>query len=223
MIYIVMLVISRLYVTDLILLVPKYTLCKYDHTPRRKKLFWKAACIGVPLLVFLATLILSYIWKVFDYKELLLFIGMFLCAIVDIVLEIRFLKGGLLFLAGHLVYVASLILTGGGFNIISLSVYVVLALAGVILTFKKLGKKYRFALLAYNFVISATFALSIPLIISFKPENMILGIGACFLVISDWLLARNKVFKTGYYWSLLSLVFYFGGQILISIFPMLNR
>ena len=73
MIYIVMLIISMLYVADLILLVPKYTLCKYDHTPRRKKLYWKAACIGVPLLVFLGTLILSYIWKEFDYKELFLF------------------------------------------------------------------------------------------------------------------------------------------------------
>lgn len=223
MIYIVMLIISMLYVADLILLVPKYTLCKYDHTPRRKKLYWKAACIGVPLLVFLGTLILSYIWKEFDIKELFLFIGMLLCAVGDIVLEIRFLRGGILFLAGHLVYVASLIYIGGGFNIVSLSVYVVLAIAGVILTLKKLGKKYRAALLAYNFVISATFALSVSLIFSFKIENMILGAGACFLVISDWLLARNKVFKTGYYWSLLSLVFYFGGQILISIYPFLNK
>lgn len=223
MIYIVMLIISMLYVADLILLVPKYTLCKYDHTPRRKKLYWKAACIGVPLLVFLGTLILSYIWEEFDYKELFLFIGMLLCAVGDIVLEIRFLRGGILFLAGHLVYVASFIYIGGGFNIVALSVYVVLAIAGVILTLKKLGKKYRAALLAYNFVISATFALSISLIFTFKPENMILGIGACFLVISDWLLARNKVYKTGYYWSLLSLVFYFGGQILISIYPFLNK
>jgi len=223
MIYIVMLVISMLYVADLILLVPKYTLCKYDHTPRRKKLYWKAACIGVPILVFLVTLIFSYIWKEFDLKELFLFIGMLLCAIGDIVLEIRFIRGGVLFLAGHLVYVASLIYIGGGFNFVSLSVYVVLATAGVVLTFLKLGKKYRIPLLCYNFVISATFALSIPLILSLEPENMILGIGACFLVISDWLLARNKVYKTGYYWSLLSLVFYFGGQILISIYPMLNR
>ena len=223
MIYIVMLIISMLYVADLILLVPKYTLCKYDHTPRRKKLYWKAACIGVPLLVFLGTLIFSYIWKEFDYKELFLFIGMLLCAVGDIVLEIRFLRGGILFLAGRLVYVASLIYIGGGFNIVSLSVYVVLALAGVILTLKKLGKKYRAALLIYNFVISATFALSVSLIFSIKIENMILGAGACFLVISDWLLARNKVFKTGYYWSLLSLVFYFGGQILISIYPFLNK
>ena len=222
MIYVQMLIISMLYVVDLLLLVPKYTLCKYDHTVRRKKLFWKGACIGVPLFIFSVTLISSLIRNKFDYEELVLFIAMLLCAIGDIVLEIRFIRGGVLFLAGHITYVAAIIYIGKGINIISLFVYVVLATAGVILTLLKLGKKYRVVLLLYNFVISATFALSVPFIFSGDVPKMLLGCGACFLVISDWLLARNKVYKTGYYWSLLSLVFYFGGQIMISLFPILN-
>ena len=222
MIYVQMLIISMLYVVDLLLFVPKYTLCKYDHTVRRKKLFWKAACIGVPLLLFAFEIVCSLSKGIIDYKEIGLFLGMILCAIGDIVLEIRFIKGGVLFLAGHLVYVASLIYISKGVNIVSIFVYVSLATAGVILTIMKLGKKYRFALLLYNFVISATFALAVPLIYSTNTANLSLGVGASFLVISDWLLARNKVYKAGYYWSLLSLLFYFGGQILISLFAFLN-
>ena len=103
------LIITILYVTDLILLVPKYNKCKYDHTPRRKKLMRKGACIGVPFLLLVIGTIINSIYR-FDYRDLLIVVGMLLCAVGDIVIEIRFFKGGLCFAAGHIFYVTAFFL-----------------------------------------------------------------------------------------------------------------
>ena len=213
------LIITILYVTDLILLVPKYNKCKYDHTPRRKKLMWKGACIGVPFLLLVIGTIINSIYR-FDYRDLLIVAGMLLCAVGDIVIEIRFFKGGLCFAAGHIFYVtAFFLLNNMQFNVTALIVYIILAGCGTFLTIQMLGKKYRPFLIGYNLVISGTFALALPLILTGRACFVFLGTGACFLAVSDWLLARNKAFKSTYGWSLLSLMFYFGGQILISAYP----
>ena len=206
-------------VMPLIILVPKYNKCKYDHTPRRKKLMWKGACIGVPFLLLVIGTIINSIYR-FDYRDLLIVVGMLLCAVGDIVIEIRFFKGGLCFAAGHIFYVtAFFLLNNRQFNVTALIVYIILAGSGTFLTIQMLGKKYRPFLIGYNLVISGTFALALPLILTGRACFVFLGTGACFLAVSDWLLARNKAFKSTYGWSLLSLMFYFGGQILISAYP----
>ncbi len=216
------LIVTILYVTDLILLVPKYNKCKYDHTPRRRKLVWKGACIGVPLLLLIAGTIINLIYR-FDYRDIFIVVGMIFCAVGDIVIEIRFFKGGLCFAAGHIFYVtAFFLLNNMEFNVTALIVYIILAGCGTFLTIQMLGKKYRPFLIGYNLVISGSFALALPLILTGRACFVFLGIGACFLAVSDWLLARNNVFKSTYGWSLLSLMFYFGGQILISAYPWLK-
>ena len=213
------LIVTILYVTDLILLVPKYNKCKYDHTPRRRKLVWKGACIGVPLLLLIAGTIINSIYR-FDYRDIFIVVGMIFCAVGDIVIEIRFFRGGLCFAAGHIFYVtAFFLLNNMEFNVTALIVYIILAGCGTFLTIQMLDKKYRPFLIGYNLVISCSFALALPLILTGRACFVFLGIGACFLAVSDWLLARNKVFKSTYGWSLLSLMFYFGGQILISAYP----
>lgn len=215
-------IITAIYIIDLMLLVPKYTKCKYDHTPRNRKLVWKGACIGCPLLLLIfGAILLQISGKVFDSTIWFLVAGMCFCAVGDIILEIKFIKGGLLFFLGHLTYVTGLLSMEESRSYVALFAYVILVFLGTLLTVKKLGKKYRNALIAYNCVISGSFALSVPLIITRTPANVLLGIGLCFLAISDWLLARNKTFGSNYSWSLVSLLFYFGGQILISTFPFL--
>jgi len=216
------LIISIIYLIDLLLLVPKYTRCKYDHTPRFQKLVWKGLCIGLPLAVLTIEMILKALAGKMVFTDLLLLLGMFLCAFGDIVLEIRFVKGGFLFFGGHLVYVITLILLQNRISVISIICYVILVVGGTTLTLLKLSKKYRTLLISYNLVISGSFSLSVPLILTGEPMYVLLGIGACFLVVSDWLLARNKTYGSTYTRSLVSLLFYFGGQILISSYGFLS-
>ena len=217
------LIVTLLYITDLMFLVPKYNRCKYDHTPRKRKLVWKGACIGVPVFALIVGTCINIIFSGSVSVPGLLIVGaMLLCAVGDIVIEIRFFKGGLLFFFGHALYVASLFILNDSFSGLALVVYLILAACGTVLTIQKLGKKYRPYLIGYNLIISGTFSLSLPLILTGEPCFIFLGTGACFLAVSDWLLARNKVFKGTYGWSLLSLMFYFGGQILISAYPYLK-
>ena len=213
---------TLVYITDLVLFVPKYTRCKYDHTKRTKKLVWKGVCILLPLLILMVGTGIDIFETGFELSKLLLVFGMMFCAVGDIVLEIRFTRGGVLFFLGHVVYIASLILLQKEFKAITLIIYIMLASIGTFLTLTRLGKKHRFLLITYNATISASFALSIPLIISGRPANVLLGLGVSFLLISDWLLARNKAYGSNYGWSLVSLLFYFGGQILISTYPLLS-
>lgn len=218
--YIPALIATIIYITDLFLFVPKYTKCKYDHTPRKRKLIWKGICIGCPLLILLVMTSVKLIAGTADSTLCFLAAAMLLCAFGDIVLEIRFFKGGFFFLIGHLTYVTTLLKTEESLSYISLASYIIMVTVGTVLTVKMLGSKYRYALIAYNMVISGSFSLSLPLIISGNPKLMLMGIGLCFLAVSDWLLARNKAFGSNYSRSLVSLTFYFGGQILISTYPL---
>lgn len=215
------LIVSMLYIADLVALVPKYTKCKYDHTPRKRKLIWKGACIGVPLVVLAFGTVVNALSGV-KVADILILAAMCVCAVGDIVIEIRFFKGGLLFFGGHILYVAALFMLNDKLSGLALVVYLILAVCGTILTVQKLGKKYRAFLIGYNLLISGTFALSLPLILTGTPALVFVGSGACFLAVSDWLLARNKAYKSTYGWALLSLMFYFGGQILISAYPYLK-
>ena len=215
------LVVTLMYITDLFLMVPKYTKCKYDHTPRKKKLMWKGACIGVPVIAIIVGTIFNAS-KGLAVGDFLLIAGMCVCAAGDIVLEIKFIKGGFLFFFGHVLYIAAICTITKHFSPIALIIYVVLAAAGWILTHKLLSKKYRILLVGYNLTISASFALGVNLCIGGGAPLVVLGIGLCLLPISDWLMARNKAFGSTYGWSLLALVTYFGGQILISAYPYLK-
>ena len=201
---------------DLVFLVPKYTGCKYDHTPRKRKLLWKGISIGVAFLILTITLIIGIFNSKSDAVLVMLEVGMLFCAIGDIVLEIKFIRGAAFFLLGHLVY-SFAALSLNCFNPVGVFVFFAVSLAGILLTKKYLGKKFKIQLLSYNFVISLSFSLGLSLGLSGPVENLILGIGLCFLGISDWILARNKVFKSNFKWSLLALEIYFGGQVLIAV------
>ena len=215
-------IVTVLYLIDLFLLTPKYTKCKYDHTPRTQKLLWKGSCVGLPLLILILETVLRFASaNEVSLSNILLIVGMLLCACGDIVLEVRFVKGGALFFAGHLTYVVALYFMQEELSIISIIIYILFVAIGTALTLTKLSKKYRAVLIGYNLAISGSFSMSVPLILTGSPAYVLVGCGACFLVISDWLLARNKAYGSNYSWSLVSLLFYFGGQILISTYPLL--
>ena len=216
------LIISLLYITDMLLLVPKYTRCKYDHTPRKKKLLWKAACIAVPLLILIFGVTVLYIAGYGDANMILLCADMALCAAGDIVIEVRFFRGGLLFGFAHIVYITAMFLIGNEIHAASIVCFLILVILGTALSVKYLGKKYRLMWIIYNLVISASFAMGLSGIFTGEPGRVLMGYGVISLVLSDWLLARNKAFGSTYGWSLISLILYFGGQMMISAFPYLS-
>ncbi len=201
---------------DMFLFVPVYTHKKYDHSSRTNKLIFKGICIGIPLVVMIIGMVKELVTPTGRPFIVIMTVGMMLCAVGDIVLEIKFFRGGCLFLAGHLVYVAGLYVMLEKITVVTVIIYLLLAVIGTVLTLDLLGKKYRLPLVSYNLVISGSFALGVSLISTQEPANMLVGIGACFLVISDWLLGRNKLVGSNFRRSLISLIFYFGGQILIS-------
>ena len=209
-------VIAALYILDLLMIVPLYTKKKYDHSTRRNKLTVKGIAIGIPFIVLLYGTLYSLVAQSAAPIICMLPLGMFLCAIGDIILEIRFFKGGCFFLAGHLVYVIAVYCIFNAASWITLAAFVILSATGTYITITKLDKKYRVPLLLYNLVISASFALGITLVIGWSLPGTPVGAGLMLLVVSDWLLARNKLYGSNFRRSLISLVCYFGGQILIS-------
>ncbi len=219
----VFLIISLIYVTDLCLIVPKYTRCKYDHTEKKKKLIWKGICICIPFAILVIGSLILYLtgFAGHDPALFLLPAGMLLCALGDIVIEIKFTRGGFLFLFGHLVYITAEVLMLKTVHGVTVVCFLILAVMGCLLTVKFLGKKHRGLMILYNTVISASFALGLGLVLQNVNGQVLAGFGIMSLGISDWILARNKAFGSNYAMSLISLIFYFGGQIMISTYPYL--
>lgn len=214
--------VTALYIVDLLLLVPKYTRCKYDHTPRRRRLVWKGFCIGIPLFVLTMYSVFRAVVGQASLTNWLLVAAMLFCGVGDIVLEIRFVKGGFLFFFGHLLYVITFITLQEKISVTAIVIYAILVGVGTYLTWTKLSEKYRPLLILYNLAISGSFALGVALALTARPVYILIGVGACFLAISDWLLARNKTYGSTFAWYITSLLFYFGGQILISTYPFLQ-
>lgn len=223
-------IILILYGFDILFCTPTYTKKKYDHSTRTNKLVWKGIAIGIPLLILVYGIICAvFSHMVVDFGDAMVYddgtvgsyayllaAGMLVCAFADIILEIKFIRGGVLFLLGHLIYVFAVLTYLGHITTVTVVIYLVFAAAGTIATVDKLDSKYRIPLIGYNLVISGSFALGVTLMVTQTLPNMLLGLGMCFLVVSDWLLARNKMIGSNFKRSLVSLLFYFGGQTLIS-------
>lgn len=217
------LIISIIYAIVLLWLVPKYTKCKYDHTRRNIKLVWKGFCIGPIFCVLFWGIVVAAINKVCSLELILLGIGLFLCALGDIALEIRFSQGGILFGIGHLFYISSMVhMSERKITPVTIVSYVLLVGIGTYLTFVKLGAKYRLFLLFYNLIISGSFAIGASLTVYGSCGQKVLGGGVVLLAVSDWLLARNKVFKCNFKWSMIAIVPYFLGQMMIALYPFLQ-
>ena len=215
-------IISIVYGIIMFLLVPKYTKCKYDHTPRNKKLVWKGFCISPVFCVLAVGIVASIINNSCSLVLILLGIGMFLCALGDIALEIRFSQGGILFGIGHLFYISSMVrMSEKKITLITIVIYVLFVSIGTWLTITKLGAKYRWFLLFYNLIISGSFAIGASLVAYGSVAEKVCGGGVVLLAISDWLLARNKVFKSNFKWSMIAIVPYFAGQMMVALYPFL--
>ena len=160
-----------------------------QYKDNAKALTVKASCTFIPVLLCLYALIL----KNSSFEKWLLFAGVFLCMVADVVIGIHFVGGMLTFLVAHLFFIAYY-LTLAPFNGISLVIFIVLY-AGVVKLFWRyipsLGSRFvPFAV--YSAVLALMFSIAFMLPWSLKNAGAVcIAIGAGLFVLSDSLLADN--------------------------------
>ena len=160
-----------------------------QYKDNAKALTVKASCTFIPVLLCLYALIL----KNSSFEKWLLFAGVFLCMVADVVIGIHFVGGMLTFLVAHLFFIAYY-LTLAPFNGISLVIFIVLY-AGVVKLFWRyipsLGSRFvPFAV--YSAVLALMFSIAFMLPWSLKNAGAVcIAVGAGLFVLSDSLLAGN--------------------------------
>ena len=149
-----------------------------------------------------------------------IWIGLMICTLADILLDIHFLVGGALFLFGQLVYIAAFLTHTVVWPVSAALFPVITALLILFL------RKYRsplpihlfYNLHMYAFALSAILSISIPLPLADPSLNFILGaLGAVLFVASDMLLLSNSVEKRGFPANFFCLGCYYMGQLSLAL------
>ena len=150
--------------------------------------------------------------------NLFVLIGLCICMVADIMLVICFPVGMLLFLCGHICYI-TYFLKIAPFSPISIIIFVI---ASIIACFyygrfrDKMGK-LMVAYYVYGFVIIGTLSLGLMLPFTLGPYGVVPAIAAVLLVISDFMLAINKIYKRKVLSDLMYLGYYFTGQFFLGL------
>lgn len=144
-------------------------------------------------------------------------IGLFICMLADVFLNLHFIAGGILFFIGHVCYII-FFLKLAPFSPLMIPIYSIVLVFCLCYFYKfhtALGnEKYLYSI--YGATISASLAISF--LLPFK-----IGIYGCFpalasflLFISDILLARNLLYKETLLSDTLAISFYYTGQFLMA-------
>lgn len=204
-------------VSDLAIFVPGYVVRKYDHSSRRVMLRWKIVAMLTAVIILFIGVVYRFSSGTGAFYEMMLLVGMTVCLLGDIILEIRFLAGGVIFFVGHILYVLAVADLLKHVTVTAVITYVTVSLVSGLITVKKLSAKYRKPLLLYDLLVCMTFSAGIELICMFSPCETVLGAGMCLLVVSDWLLYRNKAYGSDFKRSLIAIYPYFLGQLLVAL------
>ena len=140
-----------------------------------------------------------------------LFAGLLLCALADVVLELHFHAGMLVFALGHLAYIAAFLTrqTAGLLNLAIWAVLLAVVLAGGWALRGRLEQPVV-PILLYASLISAMLALALT-------QPLAAAIGAVMFVISDGLIAYRLAFQAGRLNDDLCMLLYYGGQYLLAL------
>lgn len=151
-------------------------------------------------------------------------LGLALCLLGDIFLEIRFTVGGALFFLGHVAYVVGVSerftltwVTAAAFA---------LAAAGLLPFLYHYRARIPGALLppltVYALVLALLLGAALPQpFLALSRQTVLLALGAALFVASDMTLCRNMVLQKGTRPQYVSLLMYYLGQLLLalSVFP----
>lgn len=144
--------------------------------------------------------------------------GLVICMLADIVLVLYFPLGMLLFLIGHICYITCF-LQIAPFNPVSIPVFAVASFI-TYRYFKRFSRemgKLKFGYIIYGLVILSTFSIAIMLPFSIGSYGVIPAISSVLLVISDIMLAVNKLAGHKHFSDLLYLGYYFTGQYFLAL------
>ena len=209
------------------LLLPIYIRLKHRQKYAPLKIFLKGCMTLIPV-VFCASGILKLHARTGDWHNLVsgtgyqtsLFVlfGLTICLIADVLLVINFPVGMLFFLAGHICYIAYF-LTIGGFNPVSIAAFLI----GIALAYRyysrfkdAMGKLWP-AYYLYGITIITTLSLGIMLPFALGPYGILPALAACLTVISDFMLAANRISGRKPWSDLMYLSYYLTGQFFMSL------
>ena len=144
-----------------------------------------------------------------DYA-LVMALGIFLCALADVLLEIRFLAGMGCFALGHVAYIVSFWMRRPP-QTPSLILFAALALFVFVMVLR-LHNKVAFSILPhalYALPISGMAALALS-------QSVPVFIGAMLFVISDAIIARRLVFPEKDPWDRACILLYYSAQFILA-------
>lgn len=156
-----------------------------------------------------------------DLYGLMIFIGLCICTLADIALDVRFEVGGALFFTGHAVYVAAL----SQYRVLSwwcLTVFVI-ALAGLwcfALRYRRCFPRAHLlaGALVYVVALAALLAFSLPLpLLAPSARSTLAALGAVTFVASDMTLCHNLLLKRPVPYHFVSLGIYYMAQLLLAL------
>lgn len=200
------LVISRLW------MVPLY----YGKGARAQRLAAKAAPAAMAALFGLTAF-----WQSGDRYALLIFLGLSVCAAADVLLDVKFIVGGALFLTGHLFYLTAL----GGYHTPGWEFVPVFLMAVILLWLfcrrylHLFPGKWLFAgVMVYCMALAAVLGFSLPLpFVAFSRRSVLAALGAAAFVVSDMTTCHCILAKPGERFEHNSLTLYYAAQILLGM------
>lgn len=155
-----------------------------------------------------------------DLFAVLMLIGLCLCLLGDIWLELVFPVGGLLFFLGHTLYIAGILTQAAvtGWSLLAAAV----ALVPVTLVYLRFRKQMPDGLdrltPVYGVALVALLAFALPLPLTLGTQRAwLLAAGAALFVASDLTLCRNLIQKRGVKSQYPSLAMYYMAQLLLAL------
>ncbi|NLC33137.1 MAG: lysoplasmalogenase [Clostridiales bacterium] len=130
----------------------------------------------------------------------LISVGIAVCAAADVVLNLRFKLGMLVFALGHICYISAFVI-GGGIHPLNVIIYFIFIMVILLLSGKLKNHLSQAAapFLAYSFIIAAMFSLALT-------QPLLAALGALLFVLSDSLLFLRFVMtpKPGHHAAVMS-------------------
>lgn len=176
---------------------------------------------AVPTAIAAGAAAFAYLGGAGDSYGLLVLLGLCICVLADVMLDVRFEVGGALFFVGHIFYVLAL----GGYRALSwwcLGVGVV-SLAGLwcfALRYRtRVPKPYiLWGVMLYAVALAALLGFSLPLpFLAPSARSVYAALGAALFVLSDVTLCHNTLTKAPVSWHYASLGAYYMGQLFLGL------
>ncbi len=209
------------------LLLPFYIRLKHRKKYVPLKLVLKGCMTLIPVVICAMAFFRLY-GRSGDFSEMstsagfqtspLVLAGLCVCLIADIVLAVNFPAGMVLFLLGHICYILYFIRIGG-YNPLS----AVILIVAYIFTYRSFSR-FREAMgrlwpAYYLYALTIDMTLSVGLMLPFGIGlyGVIPALASCLLVISDYMLAANRLTGRKRWSDLMYLSYYFNGQFFLAL------